>query len=263
MIKIEALTAFSDNYIWLIKNIETKQCAVIDPGDATPVLTWLKKHPDWQLTDILITHHHQDHIGGISLLKSHTSAKITAPNNPSIPHIDCIASNNQLISVIGRTAQVIAVPGHTLDHIVYFFPQQIDYLEPWLFSGDTLFAGGCGRVFEGTMEQMCHSLQSLAQLPPETLVFAAHEYTISNLRFALAVEPNNLLIKNRLANCLQIREQQKSTLPSTLNIEQQTNPFLRCHQIDVINAAKKYSNTQTLQTPIEIFANIREWKNNF
>lgn len=262
MFEVEALPAFSDNYIWLIKNGATKECAVVDPGDATPVLQWLAQNLEWQLTTILITHHHQDHTGGINSLKQHTAAIVLAPNNPVIPNKDTILSNNQLINILGKKAQILAVPGHTLDHIVYYIPKQLDNIAHWLFSGDTLFAGGCGRVFEGTMEQMYHSLQQLSQLPEETLVYAAHEYTVSNLKFAVAVEPENTQIKQRLEHCLKLREKQQITLPSNICLEKQTNPFLRCSQEAVKSAAKNFSQ-QEPATATEVFAIIRQWKNSF
>lgn len=263
MFEIEALSAFEDNYIWLIKNKQTQQCAVVDPGDATPVLEWLNQHTSWQLTDILITHHHADHTSGIRILKAQTKAIVSAPNNPtSIPSIDRPLSHNQLITIVGRTLQVLHVPGHTLDHLAYYSPNNIRQNDEWLFCGDTLFAGGCGRVFEGTMEQMYHSLQQLANLPAETLIYPAHEYTVSNLRFALAVEPNNHLIQQRLNQSIRLREQQKITLPSTLAEELQTNPFLRCYLPNIKSIAEKYAG-HSLSSEAEVFTILREWKNNF
>lgn len=262
MYKIEAIPAFNDNYIWLISNDETKQCAVVDPGDAQPVINWLADNRQWQLCHILITHHHQDHTGGISTLKQQTNATVYAPNNSTIPDVDQVLTDQQTINILGLTVHVMAVPGHTLDHIVYYFPKQLSAIDDWLFSGDTLFAGGCGRVFEGTMQQMYQSLQRLNELPEETLVYAAHEYTLNNLKFAHAVEQNNSDIQQRLEYCLSLREKDLNTLPSTLTIEQQTNPFLRCHQPAVIQAASHHIQ-QKLDSPLEVFRVIREWKNSF
>lgn len=262
MFEVEALSAFSDNYIWLIKNKKTKQVAAVDPGDAEPVLQWLRQHPEWQLTNILITHHHHDHTGGINTLKQHTKAIVLAPDNPSIPSKDIILENNQLINIIGKTAQIIAVPGHTLDHIVYYFPEQLNDNKAWLFSGDTLFAGGCGRVFEGTMEQMYQSLQKINQLPAETTIYPAHEYTVSNLKFANTVEPTNCKARKLLEYCIELRQKNQITLPTTLTLEQQTNPFLRCH-LESVRQTASHHIKQELQSPIEIFKTIREWKNNF
>lgn len=262
MYEIEAIPAFNDNYIWLIKNNETQHCVVIDPGDAKPVINWLANNPQWQLSHILITHHHQDHTGGISELKQQTNAIVYAPNNPNIANVDQVLTDKQTINILGLTAHIMAVPGHTLDHIVYYFPKQQIEIGGWLFSGDTLFAGGCGRVFEGTMQQMYQSLQRLNELPAETLIYAAHEYTVSNLKFAHAVEQNNSDITQQLEYCESLRIKKLNTLPSTLAIERYSNPFLRCDQPSVIQEASQRSQ-KNLGSPLEVFSVIREWKNNF
>ena len=261
MFEIEALAAFKDNYIWLIKNIETHQCVVIDPGDALPVLHWLEQHTNWHLVDILITHHHADHIGGINSLKVQTNALISAPDN-FIIHKDRTLKHNQFINIAGKNTQVIAVPGHTLDHLAFFCPANSIQDQNWLFCGDTLFAAGCGRVREGSMEQMYHSLQLILNLPDNTLIFAAHEYTVSNLNFASIVEPDNQLIQQRLNDSIKLRKQQKNTLPSTLYLEKQTNPFLRCHSPAIKAAAEKHVG-HSLSSALAVFNTIREWKNNF
>lgn len=260
-IEIETLSAFSDNYIWLIKNTVTKQVAVIDPGDANPILAWLDKHSEWQLSNMLITHHHQDHIGGIEKLKEKTKAKIFAPNASTIPVKDITVTNNQVLSIVGLSVHVISVPGHTLEHVAYYIPKQA-HIAASLFPGDTLFSGGCGRVFEGTMEQMYDSVERLNELPPETLVYPAHEYTLSNLKFALAVEPDNRIIKIYLDKCVNLRATNQITLPSTLLIEQQINPFLRCNEPSVIKGIKAKLNHQPT-IPTEVFSILREWKNTF
>src|SRR5690554_1631090 len=182
MLTFTALPAFNDNYIWLLQNSDTLHCAVIDPGDAQPVLTWLAENPQWQLTDILITHHHYDHVGGVTQLKQATQARVTGPAREKIPSLDHPVDDNAIINVLGSTVQVFAVPGHTLGHVVYYC--QDTYKQPWLLSGDTLFAAGCGRMFEGSSEQMFTSLERLAALPDPTLVYCTHEYTLSNLHFA-------------------------------------------------------------------------------
>lgn len=261
MYQILALNAFSDNYIWIIKNTITKHCTAIDPGEAEPVLQWLNQNKSYQLSDILITHHHKDHTGGISQLTEQTTAKVLAPKNSDISDISVFLSDQQTITLLGLTIKVIAVPGHTLDHLAYYFPKQLAIKEPWLFSGDTLFSGGCGRVFEGTTSQMYQSLQKLNQLPAETKIFAAHEYTIGNLMFASLVEPENQIIKHYLAHCQSLQKEHKATLPSTLETERAINPFLRCDQAPVIQAAQQYIKRK-LTTPEEVFAVIRDWKNN-
>lgn len=261
VLEIEALPAFTDNYIWLIKNQETKQVTAIDPGEAKPVLNWLEKNNDWQLSHILITHHHQDHIGGIPALKAKTNATVFAPNSPNIPDKDIIVKHNQIIEVNSYSFQVIAVPGHTLDHVVYYACNQQN-MPARLFSGDTLFSGGCGRVFEGTMEQMYHSLQQLNELPPDTLIYPAHEYTVNNLKFAIVAEPSNSQLKEYLNKCISLRENQQITLPSALSTEQKINPFLRCDKKSIITTIEN-----TLQqhptSASQVFLALREWKNKF
>ena len=152
MLTFTALPAFNDNYIWLIQDSQRQLCAAVDPGDAQPVLSWLAARPEWQLSDILITHHHRDHVGGVTALKDATQARVVGPARETIPSLDLPVDDGATIEVLGHTVQVFAVPGHTLGHVVYFCSEATD--SPWLLSGDTLFAGGCGRIFEGTAEQM-------------------------------------------------------------------------------------------------------------
>lgn len=260
MLTFTALPAFNDNYIWLIQDTQRQLCAAVDPGDAQPVLSWLAEHPQWQLTDILITHHHHDHVGGVSALKTATQAQVIGPAREAIPCLDLPVDEGTNIELLGHTVQVFAVPGHTLGHVVYFC--QTDATQPWLLSGDTLFAGGCGRIFEGTPEQMHASLTRLAALPDTTQVYCTHEYTLSNMLFAQAVEPSNAQIEQRLTQVRQLREQQKITLPSTIAIEQRCNPFLRCEHADVIRAAEEKAGT-TLDNATAVFAALRSWKDTF
>lgn len=261
MYQIQPLNAFTDNYIWIIKNTETKQCAVVDPGEAESVIQWLKQNNTYQLSAILITHHHKDHTGGIPELIKYSSAKVLAFRDASIPNVTVLLSDQQTIHLLGLTVEIIAVPGHTLDHIAYYVPKQKTIKEPWLFSGDTLFSGGCGRVFEGTMEQMYQSLQKLNQLPSDTKIFAAHEYTVNNLLFALTIEPKNQTIKDHLIHCQYLRNIEIATLPSTLAIEREINPFLRCNQIDIITTIEQQINKKITNSQ-QVFNIIREWKNN-
>ncbi|MDQ3204500.1 MAG: hydroxyacylglutathione hydrolase, partial [Pseudomonadota bacterium] len=169
MIQITALCAFSDNYIWLLQDTDTRRCAVVDPGDAAPVQAWLAAHPDWVLSDILITHHHHDHVGGVQALKNATDAKVYGPARETIPAREVALVDSDRINVLGLGFDVIDVPGHTSGHIAF-------YHQGMLFCGDTLFAAGCGRLFEGTPEQMHASLTRLASLPEDTQVYCAHEY---------------------------------------------------------------------------------------
>lgn len=192
MIQIDALSAFNDNYIWLLQDATSRRCAVVDPGDAKPVEAWLAAHPDWRLSDILVTHHHHDHVGGVAALKELTGARVLGPANEKIPARDLALEDGERVEVLGLVFEIFHVPGHTLGHIAYYHPAET----PLLFCGDTLFAAGCGRLFEGTPAQMHHSLARLAALPANTRVYCTHEYTLSNLRFALAVEPDNAALRN-------------------------------------------------------------------
>ncbi|WP_103308071.1 MULTISPECIES: hydroxyacylglutathione hydrolase [unclassified Pseudomonas] len=255
MIQISALPAFTDNYIWLLQDHSTQRCAVVDPGDAAPVQAWLDAHPGWVLSDILITHHHHDHVGGVQALKNATNATVYGPASENIPARDQALHDNDQVSVLGWDFDVYAVPGHTLGHIAY-------YHHGLLFCGDTLFAAGCGRLFEGTPAQMHHSLGRLAALPEDTLVYCTHEYTLSNLKFAAAVEPGNPDIAARLEKVSRQRNEGIMTLPSTLALEKLTNPFLRTAETSVKQKADERSG-QRNQTPSEVFAALRAWKDTF
>jgi hydroxyacylglutathione hydrolase len=257
MIQIDALPAFNDNYIWLLQEPSSKRCAVVDPGDAAPVLAWLETHPDWQLGDILITHHHFDHVGGVEQLKSATGARVAGPAAEKIPARDLNLHDNDEIDVLGLQFKVMAVPGHTLGHIAYYHaPQNL------LFCGDTLFAGGCGRLFEGTPQQMHRSLSRLAALPASTQVYCTHEYTLSNLRFAHAVEPDNVRLNERLVEVTRWRDEGRISLPSNIELELATNPFLRTGEPSVIAAAKGREG-ELSDEPSAVFACLRAWKDNF
>jgi len=258
MIQIDALPAFNDNYLWLLQDAASKRCAVVDPGDAAPVRAWLAQHPDWRLTDILVTHHHNDHVGGVAELKQLTGARVYGPANENIPARDVALDDNATVQVLGLDFQVFTVPGHTLGHIAFYHGGS----EPVLFSGDTLFAGGCGRLFEGTPAQMHQSLQRLAALPDDTAVYCAHEYTLSNLRFACAVEPNNPHVAQRFADVTRLREQNRITLPSSIGLERQTNPFLRVHEASVKEKADERTGHAN-PSPDTVFAALRAWKDKF
>ena len=264
MIQIDPLQAFADNYLWLLQDTASKRCAVVDPGDAAPVFAWLKEHSDWQLTDILITHHHNDHVGGVAQLKQETGARVYGPAAENIPARDIALAHRDEIQVLGHTFKVIAVPGHTLGHIAYYCDPERDSAKaaPWLFCGDTLFAAGCGRLFEGTPEQMYQSLSELAALPDDTQVFCAHEYTLSNLKFARAVEPHNAEVAKRFEEVSVARAHDRCTLPSTLALEKRTNPFLRVGEDAVRQAVDERDGTPNA-APQTVFARLRAWKDKF
>jgi hydroxyacylglutathione hydrolase len=259
------LPAFSDNYLWFLQN--DQQALVVDPGDAQPVLAFLSKHPALKLAAILITHHHPDHVGGVAELVAQTGAQVFGPALEKMPTPVTPLVGQQHINVLGLDLTVIDVPGHTAGHIAYFCEnaQLNGEPVPLLFCGDTLFSGGCGRLFEGTPAQMLGSLDSLAQLPVNTRVCAAHEYTLSNLRFALAVEPNNAALQKYNLVCQTLRAQSIPTLPSTIGQELAINPFLRSRETSVIQAVQQHfpqlkANEWNETT---VFAHLREWKNHF
>lgn len=255
MIQIDALPAFSDNYIWLLQDTAKRRCAVVDPGDAAPVQAWLAANPGWVLEDILITHHHHDHVGGVEALKHATGARVCGPAQERIPARDLALDDGDRVKVLGLDFDIIAVPGHTLGHIAY-------YRAPLLFCGDTLFAAGCGRLFEGTPEQMHQSLSRLAALPAETRVYCTHEYTLSNLRFAKAVEPENPHVAQRFADVTQLRDENRISLPSTIGLERLTNPFLRTAETSVKQKADEWKGHSNA-SQASVFSALRSWKDAF
>lgn len=267
MISISPIEIFSDNYVWLITHSNNTAC-VVDPGDAAPVQQELQAR-GLTLTSILITHHHWDHTGGIDeLIKKYPSVCIYGPHSPEIPQITHSQTNKSIIDVFNDSSlclEVIEVPGHTSEHIAYYGNYQTgldNTKQAILFSGDTLFAGGCGRLLGGTAEELLSSLKTLAKLPANTLVYCTHEYTLANLAFAMAVEPNNTHIGQRITIETKKRENAKPTLPSSIAIEQETNPFLRCTHPEITQNINKHCG-QTWQNEQELFTALRQWKDNF
>lgn len=258
--EIHALRAFNDNYIWCLT--ADHEVCVVDPGDATPVLDYLRSS-GLRLTAILITHHHFDHVGGVAELKRQTGCTVYGPNHPAIEGIDHHVGDGDRVAIMGLELDVLGVPGHTLDHIAYLWPGADGAASsaPWLFCGDTLFAAGCGRLFEGDAATMRRSLSRLRELPATTEIYCAHEYTQSNLRFAAAVEPDNLAIQQRIATVDALRAEDRITLPSTLGEERATNPFLRWDDEAVIAAARRQQ--PGAHNSDEVFAAIRGWKDQF
>ena len=251
------LPAFSDNYIWLLQH--QGMALVVDPGESTPVNHWLKEN-NHRLDCILVTHHHGDHTGGVSDLQREWGAKVYGPAKEKLGFEYQAMSQGSSMSWHGLNFRTIDVPGHTAGHIAYY--AEPDNQTPLLFCGDTLFSGGCGRLFEGTAEQMLQSMDKLAALPSTTRVCCAHEYTLSNLKFANAVEPDNLVLKDYISKCQQLRAQNLPTLPAELGNELQINPFLRTRKPSVINAVKKMAPPGT-DKEAEIFAQLRIWKNEY
>lgn len=255
MMSVTPIPALSDNYIWLLRQDTSQNVCVVDPGEAAPVIELLERE-SLKLDTILITHHHHDHTGGLKELIKRYSPRVVGPANSSIEGIDEQVGDGDEVRVMGRLFQVIATPGHTLDHISYFAAG----IPPLLFCGDTLFCAGCGRLFEGTPEQMWASLNTFAELPEDTLVFAAHEYTQANLTFARAADPDNADVKYALQECEKARGLDRPTLPSTIGRELKINPYLRVHTDGVRQTAgTQGANDNDLAT----FATLREWKNRF
>lgn len=254
--KLVALPAFTDNYIWMIH--DGRQALVVDPGEATPVADALQTQ-GLRLTGILVTHHHGDHVGGLAELRSVLDGCVYGPAHEDIPG-PCVPLNEgDEAAWNGLRFRVIDVPGHTAGHIAYWC-DDLDGV-PVLFCGDTLFSAGCGRLFEGTPAQMHASLAKLASLPPATRVCCAHEYTLSNLRFARAVEPDNADIARHVAHCEAVRTRGEPTLPSSVGLESRINPFLRCDHPAVV--ARMRSRGAAVDTPVSVLAALRQWKNEF
>ncbi len=235
---------------------------VVDPGDAAPVLQALAKE-GLKLAAILVTHHHADHVGGVRELHLATGAQVFGPAREDMPAPFTPVMQGDCLELLGQTVQVLDVPGHTAGHVAYVLPEAPD--SPVLFCGDTLFSGGCGRIFEGTPEQMQASLDLLASLSANTRVCCAHEYTLSNLQFALAVEPSNTDLQTYAAHCQQLRNQGLPTLPASLGNELNINPFLRSRLNSVRHAVAQHAGLSALEQTddVAVFAALREWKNDF
>ena len=256
---IHTIPAFQDNYLWLFHQSDSKEAFVVDPGDAHVVHEKLKAL-GLTLGGILITHHHPDHTGGINALLNTYAVPVYGPHSPHIPQIDQPQSQGSRITLADTSFTVLEIPGHTLDHIAFFAEPTNE--APLVFAGDTLFTAGCGRIFEGTAEQMYTSLEKLNALPSNTRVYCAHEYTLSNLAFAAAVEPDNAAIQNKITTDTAKRAANTPTVPSTLKVERETNPFLRCSSPHVIAAANNRVE-QELKQAVDVLREIRHWKDNF
>lgn len=233
---------------------------VVDPGDAIPVEQALRRL-GLSLRAILVTHHHGDHVGGVAALREQTGATVHGPARERIPEPFVALRDGDRVEVLGLHFEVIDVPGHTAGHIAFYCPDMDG--TPLLFCGDTLFSGGCGRLFEGTPAQMHASLTRLASLPADTRVCCAHEYTLSNLAFAHAVEPDNAALQRYMETCRQLRATNQPTLPSCMATELAINPFLRTREPTVARAAQGHDGHTDPHDPIAILATLRQWKNEF
>ena len=252
--EVVPLRAFKDNYVWTLRG--ARVAAVVDPGEARPVLDYLAAE-NLRLVAILATHHHQDHVGGIEeLLRTHPSP-VYGPRGEPITTLTHPVGGGDKVAIpeLGVSFDVLDIPGHTRAHIAYYGANM-------LFCGDTLFACGCGRVFEGTPQQLYASLEKLMALPDETLVYCGHEYTLANIGFAKAVEPGNAALAEREKSDAALRNENRPTLPSTIGREKATNPFLRVTRPAVIESANKYLGRRIAE-PAAVFAALRQWKNQF
>lgn len=255
MITIKPIPALRDNYIWAIVDEKSKKTVIVDPGEAAPVIHFLTTN-SLSLMAILLTHHHWDHINGVAALEPYCNVVI-GPAKDNVASLTSAVDQGDNVNIAGFPIifNVMSIPGHTNGHIAF-------YANGMLFCGDTLFAAGCGRAFEGTPETLYASLQKMAQLPSDTPIYCGHEYTQNNLRFAEQVEPRNQAIKTRIKEVEKRRSMNLPTLPSTLALEKETNPFLRCQEKDVIASASSYAK-KTLTTPEQVFKHLRQWKNEF
>ena len=257
MLDVSPVRAFSDNYIWIVRAATLRAAAiVVDPGDARPVQAALEG-AGLELRAILVTHHHADHVGGVQALVARYGSPVYGPARESIPCVVQPLADGDRVALedLGIEFSVMDVPGHTAGHIAYLGHGA-------LFCGDTLFSAGCGRLFEGTAPQMAASLDRIAALPDETLVYCAHEYTLGNLAFAAAVEPGNADVIEKLEATRVLRERDAITLPTALRVERRINPFLRCREASVRAAAESHAG-RPLPEAVEVFAVIRSWKDGF
>jgi len=257
--KLIALPAFTDNYIWMLH--DGRQALVVDPGDAVPVQAALQAL-GLDLTAILVTHHHADHIGGLPALLG-SGIPVHGPQDERIQGITHLVQEGDRVTWNGLTFSVLETPGHTRVHASYLLPTGLGTSDPrpHLFCGDTLFSAGCGRIFDGTPDQLYDSLVRLDSLPADTRICATHEYTLANLRFAQAVEPRNPDLARHQAHCEALRARDEPTLPSDLRTERLINPFLRCTQSDVVASALAHGARDA--NPRSVFVALRQWKNHF
>jgi hydroxyacylglutathione hydrolase len=253
MLSVEPIKAYTDNYIWLVSTNEGS--IVVDPGESKEILNLIDTNKI-DLKGVLITHHHYDHTNGLLDLTNKMNLEVYGPKK--IEGVNNVVSESDKFSLIGINFEVIEIPGHTLDHLAFYSYNDED---PILFCGDTLFAGGCGRVFEGTFEQMFKSLKKISNYPKETKIFCGHEYTLSNLKFALEVDEDNKQLADEYINVKKLISSDIPSLPTNLNKELKLNPFLRCNEINIKN--KVIDKFDIIDDELEVFTALRKWKDNF
>jgi hydroxyacylglutathione hydrolase len=253
MLTLWPIPVFEDNYVWVLEKAGVPKVAIVDPGDGIATLAGLDRR-QLEPCAVLVTHHHADHIGGVDEIVERYEVPVYGPALESIQSVTNPVSDGDAVRIaeLALELTVIEVPGHTAGHVAYCGPE-------FVLSGDTLFTGGCGRVFEGTPSQMYRSLRRLAELPPSTSVYCAHEYTVTNLRFARQVEPGNQALQRRLESAERLRTEDRPTVPSTIDEELKTNPFLRSHVPEVRTAAETHAGRE-LTDEAEVFATVRAWK---
>jgi len=254
--KVEAIRILKDNYVWTLIDDATQNAIIIDPGDAQPVMDYLQQH-HLSLSAILVTHHHWDHTNGIASIVREFNVPVYGSANENMHELTHPLTEKTLLQIreFPFDIKILEIPGHTAGHIAYYLPGK-------LFCGDTLFAAGCGRLFEGTAAEMSASLQKILSLPDETEIYCAHEYTLDNLRFAQLVEPDNQAIVERTQHVAALRNQHLPSLPSTLQEEKATNPFLRC-DIPAVKASVEKHAGRKLNDMVEVFGELRKWKDAF
>ncbi|AHJ75147.1 hydroxyacylglutathione hydrolase [Kosakonia sacchari] len=249
---LNSIPAFQDNYIWVLNN-DDGRCLIVDPGEAAPVLRALEEN-QWQPEAILLTHHHNDHVGGVNTLRQHfPDIVVYGPEETQDKGTTQIVKEGDVISVLGHDFSVFATPGHTLGHICFFS-------SPYLFCGDTLFSGGCGRLFEGTASQMYQSFCKINALPDDTVICCAHEYTLGNMKFAISILPQDPALNEYYRKVNELRAKNQKTLPVILKNERRINLFLRTEDTDLIDVINQETK---LQHPEERFAWLRSKKDNF
>lgn len=264
MLHIHPIPILDNNYVWLIENTENHEAVVVDPGVAQPVIDFLHQK-NLTLTHILITHSHNDHIGGIADLLAATSQTdiiVSGPSCPNIPQVNNSCTEGDAIELWPHThVKVLHTPGHLPEHVCYvLFSKSHEQLH--IFTGDTLFSSGCGRIFDGSPEELKHSIDRLCSFPDDTYLYGTHEYTLANIEFALSVEANNVALQKKHVDSITLRKENKPTLPTTVAIEKATNPFVRCDQAEIIETLT-HKKGEAITSELMIFTELRQLKNHF